>query len=328
MNKHRLVQLNNDYKELTGSGFRYFYCPILLEDLETELCDAHIINKSFRDSDRTMTIQRSDVDSFFGSHFEAEFVLLQEKGLHRADEVMSNSKLAKKLDPKVLLDGEVVEHYVPVGEVPKTHTRVALFTEKEYKEFAVKIPPEEMEKLKNRNWELDYNKNLNLPSLVSLLKSAHLTLFHLLGYRHPFSAGGYFLGKNILGDFYLKTHGMSREKVRQHAISHFSEFVNMVRPVLSESITCTGTISDRYLYVWMYMGKPWALLIFINIANHLHAVALPVFEDDEGAARFYQFLQKEEFITEARLARWKGNAWEISSKWEIQKWPKSNYNPE
>ena len=331
MNKkteNRLNDLNADYKDVTGSEFKHFYCPILFSDEKATLCHAHIINKSLPDSDDSWTVQRADVDSFFGRHFESNFVLLKEKGLHSPDQVLINKHLAKQLKPRVFADNQPVEYYYPEGDVPKNHSLVKVFSQEESRVLALKRSPEEMDSSLHHNWEVRIEHNLNLASLVSLIKAAHLTLFHMLGYRHPLSAGGHFVGKTILGNFYLKCSKKKKEGVIKLAKSHFAEFANMVRPVLNEPLKIKGTISDKYLYVWMYMGKPWALLVFINIANYLHAVALPVFEDGEGAARYCQFLGKEEFITEARLARWKGNSWEISSKWEIQKWPKSNYNPE
>ncbi len=36
----------------------------------------HVINEVFGGSDRHTTVQRTDIDKFFGSVFEADFVLL------------------------------------------------------------------------------------------------------------------------------------------------------------------------------------------------------------------------------------------------------------
>lgn len=326
--KRRLNDLNDDYKDVTGFEFKHFYCPILFTDEKARLCQAHIINKALPDSGYSWTVQRADVDSFFGRHFEADFVLLKEKGLHTPEQVLVDKRLAKQLKPKFFVDNQPVEFYYPDGDIPENHSRIRIFSQDESKELALKRTPEEMDSSLHHDWEVRIEHNLNLAALVSLIKTAHLTLFHMLGYRHPLSAGGRFVGETILGNFYKKSSQLKKDEVIKLAKPHFSEFANMVRPVLSKPYNIKGTISDKYLYVWMYMDKPWALLVFINIANCLHAVALPVFEDGEGAARYCQFLGKEEFITEARLAKWKGDSWEISSKWEIQKWPKSNYNPE
>ena len=71
--KKRLEDLRSDHESVTGSPFKHFLCPILFRDDDTELCRAHVINKSFQESDRSWTVQRADVDAWYGSMFEADF---------------------------------------------------------------------------------------------------------------------------------------------------------------------------------------------------------------------------------------------------------------
>jgi len=75
--EHKLETLRNDYQELTGKQFLHFFCPILFRDENAAICRAHIVNSAFPDSCRKWTLQRSDVDSFYGSAFESDFVHLQ-----------------------------------------------------------------------------------------------------------------------------------------------------------------------------------------------------------------------------------------------------------
>ena len=77
--KTHVARLNVDYTGVSGSPFYHFFCPILYRDEDTKLCRAHVINAAFRDSDRSCTVQRADVDAFYGSLFEAEFLAIQEK---------------------------------------------------------------------------------------------------------------------------------------------------------------------------------------------------------------------------------------------------------
>ena len=325
--RKRLTCLRADYENVTGSPFEHFYCPVLFKDENTELCQAHIVNKSFRNSDRTWTVQRKDVDGFFGSHFEADFEIIQEKDRHKADEVLADRTLAQKLKPRMYVDGQRVEYYRANSTVPEAHTLVNFFNISESIQIALKRSPEEMELAHHQKWELRIERDLSLSSLVSLLKAAHLTMFHLLGYRHPLSMGGHFVGKTILGDFYQKAREMSRNEVAEFAISHFTQFANMVRPALNNPRNLEGTLSDRYLYVWMYEDKPWALLVFVRTGDLLNSVALPVMQGAEDSARFIRFLNSQNTTTEARFAKWKGNSWEISSKPETQVWPPSQFDP-
>ena len=59
----KLSALNADYKAVSDRDAEHFFCPILYRDEQVDLCKAHIINSSFRDSDRTWTVQRTDVDN-------------------------------------------------------------------------------------------------------------------------------------------------------------------------------------------------------------------------------------------------------------------------
>ncbi len=324
--RNRLAHLNADYESVFGSPFHHFFCPILYQDEDTELCQAHVINKAFRDSDRSWTIQRKDVDSFYGSLFEADFLAIQEKGRQQVDEVIADKDLARLLKPKFILDGEVVEHYYPKGAVPPTHSQVTLFIENKNTQLALKRSQEAMRNAKNENWEIRVDINLKLPALVSLLKAAHLTLFHLLGYRHVWSSSGQFLGRTVLGDFFLKARGMKRNEALNLAETHFTQFANMVRPVLTNPSPFTGTLTDNWLYVLMNGNHPWALLIFIRTESHVNAVLVPTLDSEENYFYFVDFLKKPGSTIDVRSALWKGDKWEISSKSETHVWPEAQFD--
>ena len=189
---------------------------------------------------------------------------MQEKGRHHPDEVIADKDLARQLKPEFFLDDEVVEYYHPKGAIPPRHSQVTLFTGKKHVKLALKRAPEAMLNAHNENWKSHIDKNLNLPALVSLIKAAHLTLFHLCGYRHVFSGCGYFLGRILLGDFFLEARKMERDDAFELARTHFTQYVNMVRPVLTEPCPFKGTLTDHMLYVCMKGDRPWALLIFVR----------------------------------------------------------------
>ena len=321
--KNRLAGLNTDYESVFGSPSHHFFCPILYRDEKTELCQAHVINKSFRKSDRSWTIQRADVDSFYGSVFEADFLAIQEKDRHQADEVIADKDLARQLEPKFVLDGELVEHYYPKGDVPPTHSQIMLFTPEKNIPLALKRSREAMLNAKNEKWEIRIDKNLNISALVSLLKAAHLTLFHLLGYRYVQQRSGCFLGKIVLGDFFLKAREMERDDALKLARTHFTQFANMVRPVLTEPCPFKGTLTDHLFYFLINSDRPWALLIFVRTESHVNAVLVPTMDDEENTKRFFDFLKKPCSTINARLARWEGDRWEMSSQSETHVWPEA-----
>ncbi len=324
----RLTLLNADYERVAGSPCRRFFCPILYRDEDTELCRAHVINRSFRNSDRSWTIQRADVDAYYGSLFEAEFLAMQEKDRHQADEALADKDLVRQLKPKIVLDGEEVDYYFPQGHVPPEHSEATLFASGKTARLALKLPPADMLTVPDGKLEIHIDRNLQLPALASLLKVAHLTLFHLLGYRYALSASGHFLGKTVLGDFFLKTQSMGRASVLVQAESHFQEFTNMVRPILSMSPYSQGTLTDHFLYLCMRGSQPWALQVLIRTADHLYAVMVPIIDESEAAVRFVDFLKSSSSEIEMKLARWKGDAWEVSPKSEMHVWPEALFDAE
>src|SRR5690349_20508560 len=72
LNLHRA-----DYAAVTGKPFRHFYCPILHVDEPVPLQRGHVVNEAFAGSPGAWVVQRQDVDSFYGSFFEADFEVLQ-----------------------------------------------------------------------------------------------------------------------------------------------------------------------------------------------------------------------------------------------------------
>jgi hypothetical protein len=69
-----LEALRTDYASVAGVPFQTFFCPVLFRDEDVELCRAHLVNQAFAGASRRWTIQRKDVDEFFGAFFESDFV--------------------------------------------------------------------------------------------------------------------------------------------------------------------------------------------------------------------------------------------------------------
>ena len=95
------------------------------------MCRAHIVNESFPESDRKWTIQRADVDSWFGSMFEADFVKLKYREKLKVLDVLADPEPTRQLRPKFTLDGEEVEHYAVTGPVPDRFSPVLVDHESE-----------------------------------------------------------------------------------------------------------------------------------------------------------------------------------------------------
>jgi hypothetical protein len=189
--KRKLDKLRCDYEAVTGTPFSHFYCPILMQDDNTDLCEAHIVNKAFAESARSTTVQRTDVDNFYGRLFEADFEKTQ-YWKTPPNQIVVDSTLSNKLRPEIVLGGEVVEHFLARGPVPDHFTEAIA----DGVRLGLKIRPRDAMTAISKGCEMRIGQDARLPALVSLLKAAHLTLFDLLGYRYALSQGGPFSWPN------------------------------------------------------------------------------------------------------------------------------------
>jgi hypothetical protein len=211
----KLRGLRADFEEVTGKAFSHFYCPVLFRDEDAELCRAHIVNEAFSSVGRHWTVQRKDVDGFYGRCFESDFVDIQYQGQVSAGTAMVDKTLGKKFRPKILVRGHPVPYYYPPEAIPAVegHSKVHLEGDQGTVEVHLKLTPKELETTVASDLEIRVERDLRLPALVSLIKVAHLTLFSMLGYRYALSAGGHFMGRSILGEFYLQNYRLETKRL-------------------------------------------------------------------------------------------------------------------
>jgi len=320
--KSKLEKLRADFVEIGNPPFKHFYCPILYRDEEAKLCKAHIVNRAFKNSSRKWTVQREDVDLFFGSNFEADFVLLQDgRELSVIDKLKD-----KRFSPSFYADGTQAKHYLAKSEVPPYFTPIEFNEEGKTIHVGLKMSPKELIKSQKKQWSIDVIKDIRIASLVSLIKSAYLTLFDMMGYSYVLSAAGEFVGKKILGDFFLKNFKNTKRIVIKNANLFFKDFVHMVRPVQTCGFNFQGTISDRMVLVcWGVSGSPWAVIVFIRTGQLIHSVMLPVFDQVDMISTFLDFLKNQNEKIKVILCRYKKykNIWESNKNHINLKWPKT-----
>ena len=325
--QRRLEDLRTDHETVTGSSFKHFLCPILFRDDDTELCRAHVINRSFQESDRSWTVQRADVDAWYGSMFEADFLAIEKRDQPIIEEALADGDMARRFRPRLKVDGRVVPYYVRNGPVPETHTGVQLEIQGQLVQLGLKLSQDELSTSLNGKWEFEIEKDLRVPAMASVLKAAHLTLFHLLGYRYALSAGGYFLGKQVLGDIFLKTKGMSRSRTLEMAEDHFRQFANMVRPVVEPSPDFNGTITDRLVHFFTLGQQIWACQILIRNGGQRHLAVVPLIEEAPAAAHFASFLASPSMKVEVRTGQLNHDHVKLSPTSHTIEWPEASFDP-
>lgn len=321
----RLSLLRKDFASVAGSQFEHFYCPILFVDEPVELCQAHVVSRAFRGAARRWTVQRADVDAFFGGYFEGDFTILQERGQHSVLDILSDNALSRRLRPQILVDGEAIPHFRPKGAIPQQFTELEVSRPgRRSIPLALKLHPSDALARRTSTWEVSVKQDLRLAALPSLLRSAHLTLFDLVGYGFALTAGGWFLGNDVLGRFYRQNRGRGKHEVLERAKGHFPQFVNLVRPITKAPRTLRGTVSDRFLFL-LYQSDgahtPWAFLVFVRTGRHMHGVIVPLMQNPGSAAFAVSFLKNPLVELWARAAYFRGDEWEVSTTPQPIKWP-------
>ncbi|MEP7289765.1 MAG: hypothetical protein ABI947_28780 [Chloroflexota bacterium] len=311
MNKRlsdKIEKLRADYNQQTGRPFAFFHCPLLFLDEDVELCEAHIVNKDFNESASTQTtVQRKDIDNFYGGHFEAGYVETRKLKTGDPDKIVVDKSLATIFEYKFLVGGEPVGHYYisekDIAKIPKEFT---LLKTEDGKYIVVKAPSEDIKRL---GLEDSGDHDFRLEALVSLIKAAHLTLFAKLGYEYALSSGAHFVGRKILGDFFLQNRDKSKNEVLINAQAFFKEYTHMARPVASVNGDFQGTINDGIHYVCKGKGQiPWAHIVLVKTASFLNSsplnmVIIPILGGAEAAARFFDFLRDDNEYIETDLCR-------------------------
>jgi hypothetical protein len=319
----RLEELRVDFHRLVGYPFVHFYCPVLFRDEDTPLCKAHIVNQSFADSPREWTVQRKDVDNFYGAFFENDFLAVEYNEERDIAKVVTDKTLHNRFRPRMYLGGEQVEYYATVSEVPPQIPRLEVERDGRVTVFGLKISPDRLTHLTEERLEFEISKDIRVPAIVSLIKAGHLMLFSMLGYSYALSAGGAFVGRNVLGDFFLKNRGERKPAILQNAQSFFGEFSAMVRPV--ESSHLADTISAGTVLLCRDNQSPiWGCIIFIKTSKLMHSVLIPILDDPWAASRFTRFLKGEGETLEVYRGQLRQSHWEIARESSKIAWPRES----
>ncbi len=319
-----MLEYRADFEAALGKPFEHFYCPILDVDQPSKLCLGHIVNDSIEGSSKKVVLQREDVDNFYGSAFEADFVAFTEMVNASLDDAMIDPKLSKKAQPKLEMDGNPIETFPYSGNKAGEQILVRMQgADGRTRDFVMKIHQQDHAGLENRTFRLVVDRDFRITALVSLLKAAHLSLFHRLGYEYVFTAAGEYLGKGILGKFFHQAIQLGKAARVEAARKFFTPLCNMVRPMLNGTTGFNGFLDDGCGYVCLTGDeKPFALGVVVRTSEQLHSVLLPA--DPKVIHVYFGFLSEPPPELAIRMVRWipEQNSWSGSK--EIQRVPFTN----
>jgi hypothetical protein len=171
--------------------------------------------------------------------------------------------------------------------------------------------------------------DFRIAALVSLIKAAHLTQFRLLGYRYACSEGAAYVGREILGRFYLENrHKKDAAEVRKAALEFFRPYVAMMRPLAATDGTFTGTVDDNQVFACIGKEKNmFATGVFIRAVSQVHMVILPSFTSSDAVRQYNDFLNNsdEDFDVKVLVFDRDAKCWRTDNSAPVRiHWPKGH----
>jgi hypothetical protein len=247
--RRRVDSLRDDFQAETGQPFRHFFCPLLHTDEDVELCKGHVIPDAFKTYGAWVP-QRADIDNFYGSATEADFqAVLQDRG-KTPFEKWFDPTLRKRHRPHLEFGGRRLEHYFPRDRhhvQGQTRLHIVSSSGEAEGEVVIKAPPEEVKTLHGQELRVVVTRDCRPAVTASLLKAAHLTMFHLLGYSHALSPTGRYLA-SMLKEIFANHRDTPRSKLREPMADHFRNAACMITPMLiKDTSLMRGTVLDRRL---------------------------------------------------------------------------------
>jgi hypothetical protein len=143
------------------------------------------------------------VDGFYGRVFETDFQDAISLFGKSAEDIVFDPDLRNKVQVELFLDGEKVEWYEFRGHKAPDHCGFVLTRGDQELPLVLKGNPISPSTGKPKKCHFAITGDFRIAALVSLIKAAHLTQFRLLGYRYGCSEGAAYVGREILGRFYL-----------------------------------------------------------------------------------------------------------------------------
>ncbi len=326
-----LSKLQLSFLEITGKQFKHFFCPFLHLDEKVELCRGHIIPESYSNSPNTRVIQRADIDNFYGAFAEAElgkFFKVKDKELSK---VLFDPELSKILKPEISIDGDQISYYRFNGEICNDHTRVVINNPKDncFADLVFKTEPDNFHRVANVRIIVSVEKDFRIAAIVTILRSAYLTMFYLLEYNWALSSAGIEIGYSLLGKFFRENKSKNKVHIQNSMKQLFLPFKHTVRPIATfgDQYTPLGTLCDNVTGLcYGISDRPFAHLVYVYIVDRCYAALLPLANNPDSAATYWEFLNSENEKLIIRHTQFDSinKCWRINPEPIIALWPKSD----
>jgi hypothetical protein len=222
----QLAFLNADYTAVTGKPVQHFVCPITLKDEpEGELCDGHILNESIKAASGNTIVEYRDVDNYFGATLEPDLVAFLNAPVSTPKELIE--KYGRTLTV-TLPSGEKASAFFANRRARPNFPRIDLLDTSGAAIASPYLRTGPLEPKLHKDLQVEWLMGFTDSAIFgSLLKSAHLALFRIMGYRHVLSQAGSYL-RQALASFYIDKADKAQSS------RYFSKFAGAVKPVLND----------------------------------------------------------------------------------------------
>jgi len=305
-----------------GRSFEHFYCPILRRDEPTELCKGHVIPDAFGNSGIWVP-QRADVDNFYGSVVEADFMAAVRDRERDPIELWLDRDASRKHRPKLEIGGEQLEHYFSRDKPPGGSGRIGGHLVAEdgslLTELVLKIDSEKLAEMDGKLMDIVVDRDYRGAAIASALKAAHLTMFRIFEYEYVFSAAGLFLG-DILREFFEANRGKPQSELTTIVGDYFRPFerISSVLQQSGERLESTVT-NNEFLCCVGASGPVFAVGVVIRAGTDTLCVFLPA-GDGKTINTYFSFMNERPASVMIRTQRFvpatetEGAFWGISGK--------------
>jgi hypothetical protein len=269
----QLSRFNADYTAVTGKPVQLFVCPITLKDeLGAALCDGHILNSSIKTASRKTVVQRVDVDNYFGRTIEPDLVSFLNVPVSTAQELINKGRRSLTV---TLPSGEKTEAFFADAKARVKFPQIDLLDTSGVTIASPFLRTGQLEPKLHKGLQVEWLMAFTNSALLgAMLKSAHMALFRMMGYRYVLGASGDCL-RLALADFY------NDRADKAQSIAYFSKFNGAVKPALNDipDDVC-NTLDDGAL--WFHYQKGgleknllFALSCLFQVNSHLITVMVP-----------------------------------------------------
>ena len=293
-NETQRQDFNVEYTELTATPVKKFVCPMTLrDDLNATLCDGHILNAAIQTAARKTVVQWEDIDNYYGGTIEPELIAYLNTPVAAAEQLMRKGKDLTVTFPS----GEQVAAFITDKAGARARfPRVNLINPSGETIASPYLRTDRLDPCQQKGLKVEWLMGFTDSALLgSMLKSAYLALWKLLGYRYVFMAAGDCL-RQPLAKFFTD------RATKAQSLKYFSKFKGAVNVFLNEipEDHC-DTVRDGLLWFHFRKDGPetqrmFALSCLFRINQRMISVMVPYCtnsEDFEAAFTYYEETLKD-----------------------------------